>query len=197
MFFFENNRLFSVFPKKIFSKVYAVCVFSAKHLDVSGNNHTFAMMKKCVILYHGSSVAVEQPQILISGFYKDFVFGFYCTKFEKQARKWALTKRGNSIVSIYHYLEDDSLKVLSFPEMTDEWLDFVVSCRRGIKHNYDIVEGPMADDQIWDYVEDFMDGSITREAFWVLAKFKYPTHQMVFCTQKSLECLTYERSIEL
>ena len=36
------------FPKNIFSKVYAVCVFSAKHLDVSGNNHTFAKMKNCV-----------------------------------------------------------------------------------------------------------------------------------------------------
>lgn len=37
--------------------------------------------------------------------------------------------------------------------MTDEWLCFVVDCRRGIEHNYDIVEGPMADDQIWDYVD--------------------------------------------
>ena len=55
----------------------------------------------------------------------------------------------------------------------------------------------MADDQIWDYVEDFMEGSITREAFWVLAKFKYPTHQIVFCTQKALEAITYERSYRI
>lgn len=66
MLFGEIIVLFSDFPKKIFSKVYVVCVFSAKHLDVSGNNHTFAKMKNCVILYHGSSVAVEQPQILKS-----------------------------------------------------------------------------------------------------------------------------------
>ena len=78
-----------------------------------------------------------------------------------------------------------------------EWLDFVVACRRGIKHDYDIVEGPMADEQIWDYVEDFMEGLITREAFWVLAKFKYPTHQIVFCTQKSLESITFEKSYSL
>ncbi len=55
----------------------------------------------------------------------------------------------------------------------------------------------MADDQIWDYVEDFMEGTITREAFWVLAKFKYPTHQIVFSTQKALQSLTYERSYGL
>jgi len=55
----------------------------------------------------------------------------------------------------------------------------------------------MADDQIWDYVEDFMEGIITREAFWVLAKFKYPTHQIVFCTQKSLESIKYKDNISL
>ena len=49
----------------------------------------------------------------------------------------------------------------------------------------------MADDAIWDYVEDLMSGHITREAFWVLAKFKYPTHQIVFCTEDALKTITY------
>ncbi len=49
----------------------------------------------------------------------------------------------------------------------------------------------MADDTIWDYVEDFISGAISREAFWALAKFKYPTHQVVFCTQNSLACLSF------
>ena len=140
---------------------------------------------------------MERPQILVSGFYKDFGYGFYCTIIEKQAKKWAMTKRGDSIVSIYSYHGRDDMKVLSFPVLTDEWLDFVVDCRRGIKHDYDIVEGPMADGQIWDYVEDYMEGTISREAFWVLAKFKHPTYQIVFCTQKALETITYERSIKL
>lgn len=150
-----------------------------------------------ITIYHGSNVVVEKPQIITSGFYKDFGYGFYCTNLEKQAKKWALTKRGWSYVSIFNYQPSDDLKVLSFPVMTDEWLDFVVDCRRGIKHDYDIVEGPMADNQIWDYVEDFMEGNITREAFWVLAKFKYPTHQIVFCTEKSLDSITFENSFRL
>ncbi len=154
-------------------------------------------MTDSITIYHGSNVIVKKPQIIVSGFYKDFGYGFYCTVLEKQARKWALTKRGNSYVSIFKYKPTDSLKVLSFPRMTEEWLDFVVDCRRGVTHDYDIVEGPMADDQIWDYVEDFMEGSISREAFWVLAKFKYPTHQIVFCTQRSLESVTFENSITL
>lgn len=131
------------------------------------------------------------------GFYKDFGYGFYCTSLEKQAQKWAISKKGDSIVSVYQYQPNLALKIKTFPTMTEEWLDFVVNCRRGIPHDYDIVEGPMADDQIWDYVEDLMDGSIAREAFWVLVKFKYPTHQIVFCTNESLSALRFERSYSL
>ena len=63
--------------------------------------------------------------------------------------------------------------------------------------NYDIVEGPMADDQIWDYVEDYIAGKISKAAFWELVKFKYPTHQIVFCTETALSTLTFEGSVTL
>ena len=49
----------------------------------------------------------------------------------------------------------------------------------------------MANDQIYNYVSDYIDGAITREQFWVLAKFKYPTHQINFCTPEALKCLEY------
>ena len=110
------------------------------------------------IIYHGSNVAVPNPQILINGYYKDFGYGFYCTNLEKQAKRWALTKKGASIVNNYSYIENKNLKALCFDEITEEWLEFVVACRRGKEHDYDIVEGPMADDQIWDYVEDYIAG---------------------------------------
>lgn len=154
-------------------------------------------MNEAMTIYHGSNMAVEAPKILVMGFYKDFGYGFYCTSLEKQAQKWAITKKGDSVVSVYHYKPDSTLKIKMFQTMTEEWLGFVVNCRRGIPHNYDIVEGPMADDQIWDYVEDLMEGSITREAFWVLVKYKYPTHQIVFCTPESLSTLKFERSYSL
>lgn len=158
---------------------------------------TTIMYQNTLTIYHGSNVVVEKPQIIISGFYKDFGYGFYCTKIEKQAQKWALTRKGSSIINVFDYTPQNDLKVLSFDKLSDEWLDFVVACRRGIAHDYDIVEGPMADDQIWDYVEDFMEGSITREAFWVLAKFKHPTHQIVFCTERALGAVKYLKSISL
>ena len=52
----------------------------------------------------------------------------------------------------------------------------------------------MADDTIWDYVNGFTSGQISREAFWALAKFKHPTHQISFHTVNALHCLTFERS---
>lgn len=62
-----------------------------------------------------------------------------------------MTRRNKHIVNIYSYTPDSTLNSLKFNEMTDGWLEFVVNCRRGIEHEYDIVEGPMADDTIWDY----------------------------------------------
>ena len=69
--------------------------------------------------------------------------------------------------------------------------------QKGIPHNYDIVIGAMANDQIYNYIEDFIAGVITREQFWVLAKFKYPTHQICFATETSLKCLKFVESEKL
>jgi hypothetical protein len=146
------------------------------------------------IIYHGSNVVVQTPHILLNGHYKDFGYGFYCTIMEKQAIRWANTRKGDSILNKYRYTPNDKLKILSFEKMTEEWLDFIVSCRCGETHDYDIVEGPMADDTIWDYIEDFVEGLISREAFWALAKFKHPTHQIVFCTEAALGTIVFEGS---
>lgn len=147
--------------------------------------------------YQGDNKVLDEPKIYLDGSYKDFGYGFYCTNFEKQAKRWALTKKNKHVVNVYSYTENKNLNCLIFKEMSDEWLDFVVSSRQGIRHEYDIVEGPMADDTIWNYVDDFARGLISRTAFWELVKFKYPTHQIVFCTEAALKCLEYVRSYEL
>ena len=142
-------------------------------------------------LYNGSAFKIENPKISTSGFYKDFGYGFYCTNIEKQAKRWAATRGKQHIVNVYSYVEDKNLNILKFDNMTEEWLDFIIACRSGQQHDYDIVIGAMADDQIYNFVTDYMDGVITREQFWALARFKYPTHQIVFCTDEALKCLQY------
>lgn len=141
-------------------------------------------------VYHGSGDIVEVPEIREGRYTKDFDPGFYCTVIREQAERWA-QRMPIPRVNTYTVRLQDELKILEFPDMTDEWLDFIVNCRHGVPHEYDIVIGAMADDQIYNFVADYLDGALTREQFWVLAKFKYPTHQIAFCSNRSLECLEF------
>lgn len=143
-----------------------------------------------MILYHGSTVLVEKPEIRTEKFNKDFYFGFYCTEFKEQATRWA-TRFGDGIVNKYEYRDNPNLSKLVFPEMSEEWLDFIAACRNGTPHKYDIVEGPMANDTIYNYVQGFLDGKYSREMFWNLARFKNPTHQISFHTEAALETLEF------
>ena len=146
------------------------------------------------LLYHGSAMEVIYPEIRITRSTKDFSWGFYCTNSYEQAYRWADRRSSHGIVNVYKYTENPELKILHFPKMNDEWLDFIARCRSGESHSYDIVEGPMADDTIWDFVNGFVSGKIPRNVFWEYAKFKHPTHQISFHTINALRCLEFERS---
>lgn len=147
-------------------------------------------------VYHGSYAAIKNPVILKGKNTKDFGTGFYCTVIREQAERWA-RRYDHGIVSTYTVRMNTRLKILEFTEMTEEWLDFIIRCRHGEPHSYDIVIGAMANDQIYNYIADYIDGIITREQFWILAKFKYPTHQINFCSPAALQCLEYVSSEEV
>lgn len=142
------------------------------------------------IIYHGSYCKIETPKILEGKYTKDFGTGFYCTILKEQAEKWA-KKYDTSVINQYEYNENSNLKIKNFVMMTEEWLDFIIDCRSGKVHEYDIVIGAMADDQVYNYITDLMSGEISREAFWELAKFRHPTHQIAFCTDESLKCIKF------
>lgn len=150
-----------------------------------------------MILYHGSNVIVKSPEIRIQKYNKDFYFGFYCTMYQEQAIRWATRFGSAGYLTEYSYTPKEYLKIKLFSGMTEEWLDFIVSCRLGYPHEYDIVEGPMANDTIFNYVQNFADGKISREAFWALAKFKKPTHQISFHTARALTTLTFVKGLEI
>ena len=150
-----------------------------------------------IVLYHGSKHIVEFPEIRTAKYNKDFYFGFYCTTIFEQAKRWATRFDDKGIVNEYRYAPNEDLSVKVFPEMSEEWLDFIVACRTGNPHSYDIVEGPMANDTIFNYVQNFVDGKISREAFWSLARFKKPTHQISFHTARALSTLEFVRECEV
>lgn len=147
-------------------------------------------------VYHGSYTAVDVPRILYGKNTKDFGAGFYCTIIREQAERWA-KRYDTPMLNIYTVRMNPSLKILEFKDMTEEWLDFIIKCRHGEPHHYDIVIGAMANDQIYNYISDYIDGIITRDQFWSLARFKYPTHQINFCTAKGLTCLKFVSAEEV
>ena len=147
-----------------------------------------------MILYHASNEIVEYPEIRKSRYTKDFSWGFYCTDILEQAERWAKRGEGPAVINRYIYSPSNSLSILKFDEMTEEWLDFIAKCRSGEVHHFDIVEGPMANDTVWNYVNDFLNGILTRKQFWVMAEFRYPTHQISFHTLAALNQLKYDGS---
>lgn len=38
--------------------------------------------------YQGDNKVLNEPKIITDRLYKDFGYGFYCTNFEKQAKRW-------------------------------------------------------------------------------------------------------------
>ncbi|WP_343100990.1 DUF3990 domain-containing protein [Romboutsia sp. MSSM.1001216sp_RTP31141st1_G3_RTP31141_220114] len=148
------------------------------------------------ILYHGSYLKIEYPEIRKHKFTKDFSWGFYCTEIEEQAQKWA-TKFKEPIVNKYKLKNIEDLNVKIFNDYSHEWLDFVVNCRNGNTHSYDVVEGPMADDTIYEYLEAYLNNMMDEEEFFKLMKFKYPTHQISFHTIRALDHIEFIGSYKL
>jgi hypothetical protein len=147
-------------------------------------------------LYHGGNSIIKTPEIRASRNNKDFGQGFYCTEIEAQAERWSM-RFPTPTVSVFEYTAQNELDMVTFDAMTDAWLDFIVDCRIGKAHSHDIIIGAMANDQVWNYVADFVSGILTREQFWVLAKFKHPTHQIAFCSERALACLSFLKSYEV
>jgi hypothetical protein len=156
-------------------------------------------------VFHGSYTEITKVDISYSEILRDFGKGFYVTKLYQQAKNWAIRKgRENNIdgfVTEFDFNENTcknlKMKLLHFEDYNDEWLNFVVLNRKndsGEKvHDYDIVEGPVADDKITTQIDDYIAGNISREQF--LNDLVYnPSHQICFCTVQSLQALTLTKS---
>ena len=153
-----------------------------------------------MILYHGSNMAVENPRLIPAKRMLDFGPAFYLTSDLEQAKKWALrTQRmrenGAPLVSVYEFddLALSSLKVLSFAAADLDWLYYVVANRTGHSvDSYDLVIGPVANDQAIRTVNDFQNGYFTAEiAIQILLPQKLKD-QYAFKTDAALQFLRFK-----
>jgi hypothetical protein len=154
-------------------------------------------------VYHGSYTEIDKIDYTKFRLYRDFGRGFYVTKIRSQAEVWAIRKgRDNStdgFVTEFEFIETAfdnwELNCKRFDNYSKEWLDFVVTNRNTEiaqpSHNFDIVEGPVADDDVTYRINAYLQNKISIEQFLNDLKFRFPSHQICFCTHRSLQALKH------
>ena len=153
-------------------------------------------------LYHGSYLHIERIDLTKSRPYKDFGQAFYLSDDEQQAweRAYAAITLWGGEPCVTEYEFDESLmtsgqlKVLRFDAYTEEWADFIFANRERKKpafhHDFDIVYGPIANDNVGEQVALFKGGYISKERF--LQKLKHLrgiTFQYAFCSKEAISKL--------
>ncbi|GHV47010.1 hypothetical protein FACS1894180_9550 [Bacteroidia bacterium] len=152
-------------------------------------------------VYHGSYIEIDKIDYEKCRLYRDFGRGFYVTKILEQAENWAnrrgREKKTKGIITEFDFVENSfehwELTSKRFDGYTAEWLDFIVMNRNEEiaqpSHDFDIVEGPVADDDVTEKINDYIRGDISKEQFLNDLKFKKPTHQICLCTHRSFQAI--------
>ena len=143
-------------------------------------------------LYHTSNVEIRTPDVLHSREHLDFGRGFYLTSLQEQAVKYGqrfLRKGEDAFLNTYEIDEElHGFSRIVFDAYDGEWLDYVTACRKGQPHAiYDIVEGGIADDQVFDTIVLYFSGIYTYEQALDQLRFKHPNHQVCITNQQLLD----------
>ena len=159
-----------------------------------------------MILYHGSNVEVKEPILLKVQRELDFGKGFYTTSDMEQAARWAwrtAKRRGesNAFVTVYEVKDDElkNIRLLSFDSPNVEWLNFVVKNRKGeyIAENWDIISGPVADDQTAQVIDLYLEGAYDEEEAIRRFLTQRLKDQYAFKTDEALKLLIFKEVITL
>lgn len=155
-----------------------------------------------MILYHGSNFTVMHPKLIRQNRYLDFGFGFYTTLNRSQAVNFAQKvteqrKNGVPTLNIYSIDEEATFKtcsLLRFEYPDEAWLDFVAANRQGIYQGqqHDLIYGAVANDDVYRTITLYMTGILDKEQTLTALKIKKLFNQLVFTTERALQCLHFE-----
>lgn len=157
-------------------------------------------------IYHGSIEIVENPEIRQPNRSLDYGSGFYTTTSFAQAQKLVkrrMKEKGvpKGYVNVYEFDDKvlDSMKVLLFKKPNEEWVNFVMKNRteRGFTHDYDIVYGPVADDNVYTQFTLYEGGIISMPTLIQELKTYKLVDQYLFHTERALVAIKYIESIEV
>lgn len=152
-------------------------------------------------LYHGSNQPIDTIDLTKGSKYKDFGQGFYTTHLFQQAKEWSktITNRygGTPTVTEYEFDLDKAiaagLNVKIFEAADREWALFVMANRdrtgEVFHHDFDIVIGPVADDNMARLFGLYDMKIIDFEAVVAGLIYKDLNSQCFFATERALEFL--------
>ena len=141
-------------------------------------------------VYHASNFIIESPDIYNSRDFLDFGKGFYLTSLIEQAKKYAqrfLYQGDKAYLNHYNLDEnlDNKFNIKEFGDYNEEWLDFVTLCRLGkLSSKYDMITGGIADDKVFNTVDLYFSGNISKEEALKRLKFIHPNHQICILNQE-------------
>lgn len=150
-----------------------------------------------MLVYHSSDQCFSTPDVNHSRDALDFGKGFYVTRLRDQADKYAerfLRAGKKAYLHIFEYTPDPDFRIKTFDTYDGEWLDFVCNCRKGkdIYKRYDIVEGGVANDKVFQTVDLYMAGIYTKEQALQNLVYEMPNNQLCFITQQAIDrCLNF------
>lgn len=156
-------------------------------------------------LYHGGLTEIKIPRIIAADHIGDFGTGFYATTDLGQARRFAATKCDRSrkergVVSFFEVADDfltaSGLATLVLARADEKWARFVEANRRDVnfRHGYDIIYGPVADDQVYASFALYENGLIDFSELLNRLKVRRLTDQVLFHTERALAVLKYTGS---
>lgn len=94
---------------------------------------------------------------------------------------------------MYEFLfeEVSVLKVKRVDTLSEEWLEFIKSNRSkgGLQHDYDVVIGPVADDNTMETVQLYIANILTAKEAVGRLRYSKVNNQVSFHTEKALEYL--------
>jgi len=162
-----------------------------------------------MIVYHGSNIEIDKIKLEKCMPYKDFGKGFYTSPLQEHATKMAkrttrINETGVPCVTAFllddSYLSNTALKIKQFINPDKEWTRFVMNNRnRKFKDThsnecntdakYDIVIGPVANDDIVALMDIFLAGLISDDALAKELTFRELSNQISFHTEKAISLL--------
>ena len=151
---------------------------------------------KELVVYHGSCYEFENIELNKSHNRRDFGKGFYTTILKSQSKEWAYRlslreKRNDYYVYEFLFEEVPSLKVKRFDTLSEEWLEFIKENRSkgGLQHKYDVVIGPVADDNTMETVQLYIANILTASEAVERLRYNKVNNQVSFHTEKALQYL--------